>query len=628
VAASTRDNPVRFGVFELDATGKQLRKSGQDLRLPQQPLKILCLLLERPDEIVTREELRTRLWSSDVFVDFDHGLNKSVQKLRDALGDSANSPRFIETIPKVGYRFIAPIRSETRSPAPKVLEAPASPPTAEPTLPLSATPSQTKVRNPRTKWFLVAAAIALLAVVGGWSLRNRFATTEPIRSLAVLPVENLSGDTSQDYFADGMTDELITMLAKRSNLRITSRTSVMQYKDAHRPLADIARELNVDAILEGSVSRSQDRIHLNLQLIRGATDSHLWADSYDRAFSDTSLPADAASDIAKRLHSYVQSNVAPRYVNPEAHDALLRGKYLWFTDKLMDSGAYFQKATQIEPDYAEAWAWLSAYYGEAYAANLLEPRASLQPMWDAAQRSMQLDPTLPDAHWAMGASYFMVRWDWAKADREFQQAISMNPQNAEYYYIRANLLEVENRFDEAIAIEKKAMDLDPLERPEGLASIYIGARQYDAALADLQLRMKAFPNSPDLLIAAAQAWRFRGDFKEVVNAWEKWHIVVGDPHSAAELRRAYRKGGGRGFIQWQLNRRLAQSKSAFISPGELALYYAELGDKERALKLLEDSFNQHTIDAMWIQTTPAFDSLHADPRYRDMVRRTGLPPSY
>lgn len=628
MATSTRDNAVRFGVFELDATGKQLRKNGHDLRLPQQPLKILCLLVERPDEIVTREELRTQLWPSDVFVDFDHGLNKSIQKLRDALGDSANSPRFIETIPKVGYRFIAPIRVEPRSPSSNAPESSSISRSVELTLAASAPASRTSVRNSRTKWFLVVAAIVLLAVLGGWSVRKRFTAAEPIRSLAVLPVQNLSGDTSQDYFAEGMTDELITMLAKRSNLRITSRASVMQYKDAHRPLAEIARELPVDAILEGSVSRSQDRIHLNLQLIRGDTDSHLWADSYDSQTNDTGLPADAASDITKRLHSYVEPNVAPRYINPEAHDALLRGKYLWFTDKLMDSGPYFQRATQIQPDYAEAWAWLSAYYGEAYAANLLEPQASLQPMWQSAERAMQLDPTLPDAHWAMGAAYFMVRWDWANADREFQQAISMNPQKAEYYYIRANLLEVVNRFDEAIASEKKAMDLDPLERPDGLASIYIGARQYDAALADLQLRMKAFPNSPNLLIAAAQTWRFKRDFKEVVDAWEKWHIVVGDPHSAAELRRAYVKGGGRGFIQWQLGRRLMQSKSAFISPGELAMYYAELGDKERALKLLEESFNQHTIDAMWIQTTPAFDSLHSDPRYRDLVRRTGLPPTY
>ena len=296
---------------------------------------------------------------------------------------------------------------------------------------------------------------------------------------------------------------------------------------------------------------------MTLQLIRADTAAHLWAESYHRDVNDTALPNEAALAIAKPALNSVVTAIAPvRYVNPAAHDAFLRGKYLWFTDRMLESGAYFRKATEIQPDYAEAWAWLSCYYGGGVANDGLDPQANLQPMWETAQRAMQLDPDLPDAHWALGAAYFIARWDWANADREFLRAISMDPQNAEYYYVRANLLEAVNRSDEAIAIEKKAMELDPFERPSALAGIYLGARQYDAALADVQLRLKASPNNPDLLFEMFGAWRGKGNYKEAMEALAKWHIAIGDPQSAVNLRRAYETGGAHGFIQWQLGRQL------------------------------------------------------------------------
>jgi TolB-like protein/DNA-binding winged helix-turn-helix (wHTH) protein len=628
-----------FGDFRLDCGRFELVRNGKSLRVERKPMELLILLVTRQGQLVTRAEIAQRLWSSEVFVDTEHGINTAIRKLRYLLRDDSEEPKFIQTVTGMGYRFVARTIS-VGNPATAPPDAPALEPAASDPGLVAETLAPPTVEESRKKSlavqiFVFARFIALTVLfivmaigprqIAGLLHRD---SNPPITSLAVIPLDNLSGDPSQEYFADGMTDELITMLAKDSTLRITSRTSVMQYKGAHRPLQEIARALNVDGILEGSISRTNSNVHLNLQLIRADTDAHVWAESYDRNVSDTALPNEAALAIAKRLGSVSASSAHVRYVNPAAHDAFLRGKYLWFTDRMQESGEHFKKATEIQPDYAEAWAWLSAYYGEGIVVNALEPRTSLQPMWETAQRALQLDPDLADSHWAMGGAFFLSRWDWANADREFQRAISMDPRNAEYYYVRADLLQALNRNDEAIASAKKAMELDPFARPYGLASIYIGARQYDAALADVQLRMEASPNNPDLWAQVFDARRRKGDYKQAIEAWAKWHILTGDPQSAVNLRRAYEKGGARGFIQWQLDRRLLQSKTQYVSPGELADDYAQLGERDKTLVLLEDAYSRHFIDVIFIQGDPAFDFLHKDPRYRSLVQRMHLPPAY
>jgi TolB-like protein/DNA-binding winged helix-turn-helix (wHTH) protein len=622
VTVSSTENTICFGLFELDLRTRQLTRNGAKIRLHQQPIQVLSLLLERPGEIVTREELRRRLWPSDVFVDFDHGLNKSIQKLRDALGDSAGSPRYIETIPRIGYRFIAPVNG-----ARGVLELKSD--TKNPHLQdLASAPPVGIAGNWRPRWLLIAACIALGALAAGLLIHWTRRASEPIQSLAVLPLDNLSGDSSQDYFADGMTDELITMLAKDSTLRIVSRTSVMQYRGARRPLPEIARALHVDAILEGSVSRSADQVHMTLQLIRADTDSHLWADSYERDANDVALPDEAAKAIAKQLHRAVPAVKAIRYVNPAAHDAYLHGQYLWFGDRMEESGAWFRKAIDLQPDYALAWAGLADYYGEGIAGDILDPRTSIVPEEQAAERALELDPNLPQAHQAMGAMFLIDRWDWAGADREILRAISLDPQNGELYYLRACLLQAINRDAEAIDLGKKAMEIDPFSRPYALASVYEGARQFDAALAEIRLRLEADPNNPGLLGMEMDTSRRMGNYKGAVDAWARWHILTGDPQSAANLRHAYDRGGASGFVRWQLGRRLIQSKSRYVSPVELASYYAQLGDKERTLALLEEGYRQRATDTLWIQRDPAYDFLHSDPRYRAIVQKTGVPPTY
>jgi TolB-like protein/DNA-binding winged helix-turn-helix (wHTH) protein len=618
VTLSPIENTVRFGLFELDLRTWQLTKKGVKIRLPQQSIQALSLLLERPGEIVTREELRQRLWPSDVFVDFDHGLNKSIQKLRDALGDSAGSPRFIETIPRIGYRFIGPANGATEI---RELRSDTNTPLRQS---LASAPQAGGAGSRRSRWPLIAACIALGALAAGWLIFWRLRASEPIQTLAVLPLDNLSGDSSQEYFADGMTDELITMLAKDSTLRIVSRTSVMQYRRARRPLPEIARALHADAILEGSVSRSGDQVHMTLQLIRADTDSHLWAESYERDANDVALPDEAAKAVARQLHRAVPTVNAVRYVSRAAHDAYLRGRYLWFSARMEESGPWFQKAIDLQPDYALAWAGLADYYGEGIVSDVLDPRTSIVPEEQAAQRALELDPDLPEAHQAIGAMFLIDRWDWADADRETLRAISLNPQDGDLYYLRACVLQAVNREAEAIDFGKKAMEIDPFSRPYALASLYVYTRQFDATLAEIRLRLEPNPNNPDLLALEMDTLRRVGNYKESVDAWAKWHILMGKPQSAVDLRRAYERGGVRGFVRWQLGQRLLQAKSHYVSPVELANYYAQLGDKERTLALLEEGYRQRATDTLWIQGDPAYDFVHADPRFRSIVQKTGV----
>ena len=449
-----------------------------------------------------------------------------------------------------------------------------------------------------------------------------------IRSLAVIPLDNFSGDPGQDYLADGMTDELITMIARNSTLRITSRTSVMQYKGVHRPLSEIAHSLGVDGIVEGSIARKGDQIHMTLQLIRADTDSHIWAQSFDRATSDTGLAEDAAQEIAKQLHSSKPVATTQRYINPEAHDAYLRGKYLWFSDKLLESGEYFRRATEIQPDYAEAWAGLADYYGEGAADDVLDPRTAFGPQEEAAKRALELAPDLAEAHLAMAAVYLIARWDLTNADLESQRAISLDPHDGESYYFRACVLDAMDRHAEAIEAAKRSVELAPYQRPSALAEMYFLDRQYDAALSEIRLRLEAQPNNVSLLFVQSDTWRRKGHYQEAVDAWQRMLVANGDAETARQARLAYEKGGWHGFIRWQLHLREGQAKSQYVSPVELANYHAQLGERDQTLALLEEGYRQRATDMRWIHQDPAYDFLSTEPRFRSILNNVGRPPAH
>jgi TolB-like protein/DNA-binding winged helix-turn-helix (wHTH) protein len=623
VAVARGNGTVRFGVFELDTEAPQLSRNGIRVRLPKQPLQVLCILLERPGEVVTRSDLQKLLWSSDVFVDFDQGLNKSIQKLREALGDSAESPRYIETIPRTGYRFIAPVMGslDSNKLAPQANQTPANEDTPS-------VPPGGRGVGQRWIWLALVGFAVVVLLTAGWFLKRQRSVGNPIQSLAILPLDNLSGDPNQEYFADGMTDELTTMLARDSTLRITSRTSAMQYKRARKPLSEIARALNVDAILEGSISRDNSQVHMTLQLIRADTDTHVWAESYDRDNTHVAaLPNEAARDIAARLHSSVASTTSARYINPEAHDAYLLGRFLWFRGQNEEAGREFRKAVELQPDYALAWAGLSNYYGVDIVTGRMNPVQTMQQAEAAAQKAVDLDDQSAEGHLSLGASIFTYHWDFARGLQEVSRAIELDPRLTQAIHMRARFLNLLGRYQEAIQAQKTASEIDPFERPWAMVTILDEERQYDAALAEAHQKLAADPQI-DMYKLIALAYRGKGMPREWAQAYEKQLQLEGNSTSAVAVEQAFQRGGQKAVIHWRLDQLQNKSKTSYVSPVDLALLYAQLGDREKTLSFLEQGFLEHSPLLLWIQTDPAYDFLHADPQWHSLIRRIGLPPSY
>ncbi len=595
-------------------------------------MELLILLASRDGQLVTREEIAKRLWESDVFVDTEHGINTAVRKIRTVLRDDTEDPRFIQTVTGVGYRFVASVVA--RPAAVQVELAPAPAKEIAATVDGPAPPVATHRPSHRALWLIsgsaVAALVLLAPALGPHSVLARMMHRDaPIASLAVLPLDNLSGDPSQNYFADGTTDELTTMLARNSTLRVVSRTSAMQYKGVHRPLSEIGHALGVDAIVEGSVSRSSGGVHMTVQLIRADTDTHLWAQSYDRSPDEVpTLPDDAARDIAAFLHRSVATPPTIRYVNPEAHDAYLHGYYLWLAGRNQDAEAYFEKAVQIQPDYALGWAGISDYYGAGAVDALLDPRSALPTAFAAASRAVALDNTLAQAHLALCATIFLAQWDPVHADQECRTAIQLDPEFAEPYHFRAKIFASLNRHAEAIEQQKKATEIDPFGRPFALAYSYQLARRYDAGITDAQQRLSASPGDESLHWILSVLYRCKGMKKESIAEEEKMAEATGDSAFAQGLRKAFDAGGYDATLRWQIAELERNSRTTYVSPMSLAILYAQLGNREKTLALLEQALEQRTPDLLWVQCDPAYDFLHADPRYRSLVQQVGLPPAY
>src|SRR3984885_13500437 len=633
-----------FGGFRLDRGRFKLSRAARSVKLERKPMELLILLAGRSGDLITRTEIAERLWGNEVFVDTEHGINTAIRKIRYVLGDDSEEPRFVQTVMGKGYRFVGPIVAVQAAPA----EAPATPGKAwsppkddgsASATPLEQPPAQT-VEQPRATappqrksrlllWIAVSAVLALLI---GVSLRARswksHAPKPEIHSIAGLPLYNLSGEPAQNYFADGMTDELITMLAKNSNLRVTSRTSAMQYKGAHRPLREIAQALGVDGILEGSISRANGQVHMTLQLIRADTDSHLWAESYDRGNKDVAaLPEEAAGDIAGRLHSSVASITPARYVNPEAPDAYLQGRYLWFAGDIDASLPYFEKATELQPDYALAWAGLSSYYGAGAMFGDLDPRKVLLLVDLTSAKCLQLDQSESECHLSMAGDDLLSKWKFNEALQETSRSIELNPKNAEAYEVRSRILQALNRQEESVQAEKTSDELNPAN-PWGLTLALWIARRYDDALRDAQQRVVATPRDPVTQLFLASIYRGKGMEKESIQCVEKFYRYSEQPKTAVSLRRAFESGGVKAAIEWQIRFDKASAAKHYVAPVDIAELYAQLGDREQTLAQLEEAFQQHSPPLLWIQSDAAYDFLHADPRYRSLIRKIGLPPAW
>ena len=560
---------IRFGSFEADLGSGELRRDAKAIRLPDQPFRVLAALLERPGQLVTREELQRRIWASETFVDFERGLNKAMNRLREVLGDSAEDPVFIETLPRRGYRFIA--RVEHR-----------------------------------------------------------------IGSLAVLPLENLSGDPGLEYWADGMTDELVNHLARMSGLRVISRTSVMRFKRNRAPLPEIAAQLDVDALIEGSVMIAGKSVRIRVQLVDAATDSHLWAENYDGELMEAAnLQVRIAESIARQIRSRLLPEEAgllakKKSVSPEAYEAYLKGRFFWnmrTEPDLNRSVDYFHHAIALDPEYAMAYYGLASAFGMIGVFALRSP-VEVYPLAEiAAQKALALDPLLAEAHAAMAFVNLQFKWDWASAEKEFQRAIELNPNYAVAHQWYAFLLSLLRRTEESIEEVRKARQLDPLSTPINgfVGFVYMKARRCAEAVEACRKAIEIDPSNPFGHWMLARAFDVDNKLQEALAEAEKAAALSGGsmPYES-HLGYALARIGDEPGAQRILNRLTELETQRYISPYDVAIIYAALGNHDETLQWLEKAY-VHRTSRLTELSDPGFDNVRFDPRFQDLTRRVGLP---
>jgi TolB-like protein/DNA-binding winged helix-turn-helix (wHTH) protein/Flp pilus assembly protein TadD len=632
---------VRFGVFEVDLRTGELRKHGLRVRLQEQPFQVLAMLLERSGEVVTREELQKKLWPADTFVDFDHGLNKVINKIRETLSDSAENPRFVETVARRGYRFLVEVKVADPTPVHKPDLATQPRATREtgdrPDLP--GEPAIPKHLLPSLAWKTLVSVLLLLAVsVAAWKLHSRNIPSPVIRSLAVLPLESLSSDASQDYFADGMTDELISNLGQISALRVISRTSVMAYKHASKPLPQIARELNVDAVVEGTVLRSGDQVRITAQLIEASSDKHLWSQSYQGELRDTLA---LQSQVARAIADQIRINLNPheqaalktvKIVSPEAYESYLKGRYFWnkrTADGLKVGLAYFNQAIEEDPTYARAYSGLADTYALLgdWQYAVMTPKEALPKARAAAVRALELDSALGEAHNSLAFCLDGYDWNFEPAGEEFRRAIELNPGYATAHHWYAWHLSLLGRYEEAIAEMRKAKNLDPLSLiiNADLAELLVIAHHYDESILESRKTIEMDPNFALAHNQLGQAYLQKEMHDEAIAEMQKAvQLSGGSPTIIANLARAY-VASGRGIEAEKLLKELKKrSTPTYSHASEIAVVYAALGDKDQAMNWLEKGYEERFNPGVLLR--PAFDPLRSDARFENLVHRIGLPP--
>lgn len=579
----------RFGVFDLDVRAGELRKHGVKRHLQGQPLQVLASLLRHAGELVTREELRGEIWPADTFVDFDHSLHNAIARIREALGDAATAPRFVETLPRRGYRFIGKV--ERHHP----LESQVDPHPA--------------------------------------------AGTYHIRSLAVLPLEDHSGEPGDEYFADGMTEALITCLAKIRALRVISRTSAMQYRGARKSLPQIATELNVDAVIEGSVLRSGDRVRIAAQLIHASTDQHLWAESYERDFKDV---LSLQSEIAQRIADEVRVTVTPqeretlkraRQVNSEAHEHYLMGRYHWnkrSEQSVKKAVTHFQQAIDSDPTYAQGYAGLADCYNILGYYNSLSPRDAYPKGRAAATKALQLDPLLAEPHATLGVVKRDFEWDWAGAEEDFQRAIERNPSYVEVHHWRSTLLSLLERHDEGLLEKRKALAMDPLSVviTTDLARMFYFHREYDRAIAQYRAALELDPSFSVAHVWLAQAFQQKGQFDEAIAELQTGVRLSGESgYSLSRLAYGHAVAGNRDEARAVLTQVTTLATRKYVSAYDIAMVYAGLQDVDEAFARFEEALEQRSVWLGYLRVEPQLDPLRNDARFHDLLRRVGLPGS-
>ena len=619
-----------FEDFELDLKRYELRRNGRVLKLEKIPMELLILLVSRNGELVSREEIVDRLWGKDVFVDTENSINTAVRKIRQTLGDDPENPRFVKTLVGKGYRFNAVIKARPEPPVATAVQEKES----------AATVPAGRVQGRRKLWTGTIAAVAVIGLVmlgnlGG--IRDRlFGKTRvtQVGSLAVIPLENLSGDKNQEYFADGMTDELITDLAKIGNLRVISRTSVMRFKGTRKPLPEIAKELGVDAIVEGTVERVGNRVRIRAQLIHAADDRHLWADSFEREIQDVlSLQGEVASSIARQ----VQGRLAPgprgeiRSVIPAAYETYLRGRYAWNRRgeaALLEGIEHFKQAISLDPTYAAAYSGMADSYTALGYLSYLPPKEAFPQARTAALKALEIEPDLAEPHASLAYVYLYYDWDWAKSEIEFKRAIELNPNYATAHDWYTYYLVAMSRTNEAETQIHRALELDPLSlqinADIGFQLCY--ARRYDEAVESLKKTLQMDSKVPLAHLWLGRTYQQKQMFGEAIAEYNATNERLPDwPVTLASI--GYVQGiTGRTQEARAMIRKMDElRKTKYVTPYAVALIYAGMGDKDRAIEWLEKAYNDRANWMVWLGLDPRWDPLRNDPRFQDIFRRVGVP---
>jgi TolB-like protein/DNA-binding winged helix-turn-helix (wHTH) protein/Tfp pilus assembly protein PilF len=624
---------VRFGNFEADFRSRELRKHGLKVKVQQLPFEVLRILLENPGAVVSRQELQQRLWPDDVVVDFDHGLNTAVRKLRDVLSDSAATPRYIATVDRQGYRFVAPVMQLETATEPEVVPFEAAPAPLNPP------------RRPRGIVWASVGALLVLAVVAlyvGWrGLHPQPAAAGHRVILAVLPFANLTGDANQDYFIDGLTAEMIIQAGRLdpSHLGVISRASVMQYKKSQEQLERIAGEMGVDYVLEGTVRRDGSHVRVTAELIQVNDRTSLWAREYDRELNSTlALQREVAQAIAGEIQATLSGrnpNEAGRNVavapQSDAHELYLKGRYFWnkrTPDGFEHAADYFQQAIAKDPNYARAYSGLADTYLLMVSFNLKPPREFIPKARAAALRALEIDPNLAEAHTSMALLKENADWDWQAADKEYRQAIALDPNYATAHQWYAEYLTYQGRFDEALAESNRARQLDPLSLiiATDHGAVLLAAGQYDRAMEQLRTVLEMEPDFPRAQYLMIECYVEKGMFKEALAALERGRPV--QPEWDTIMLRAYvsgrmgnRQEAIRGLRKLQAMRQLEDWNSSAIMVG----IYAAVHDTDDAMASLEKAFAARSNNLVALRAERIYGPLRSDPRFQDLMRRVGLP---
>jgi len=632
---STRALPERLRLpgFELDLRTGELLNNGRRQTLQDQPFQVLKMLLEHPGELVTREELQRRLWPADTFVDFDHGLNKAVGKLRDALSIPGQPCTLIETLPRRGYRFVGQVEPVARPDA-------AAPPAASSAVETASSPTILARNRWGKRGLLLAGSffvfLLMLFFFDVAGIRSRlFARSQPIHSIAVLELRNLSGNPDQDYFAQGFTDELTTNLARISSLRVVSVTSARQYREPPGGLAQVARELNVDAVVEGSVVLSGSRVRITAQLIDARTDTHLWAQSYERESGDVlqiqdSIARDVAAQVrAKLTPSEQQGFNGQRTVSPQAYDAYLRGRSELGKqrgDALLQGVQFFQQAIDSEPQYAPAYAGLADSYSLLANYSVLPPREAFPRAAAAAARALELDPNSPESHTALAFVKHHYDWDWSGAEAEYRRALALNPSSAVTRLRYSELLSNLGRNDEAVREIRQAHDLAPLSLviSSNIGRMLYYARRYDDAIAELQEVLTLDPSRAYALIHLASAYEEKGNCASAIEEMKKAIALIGRGEGPG-LAHIYAKCGNLAEARRVLAGLEQPSDDGMQDWFFIAGVEARLDHADRAFEWLDKAYQNRDFFLTYVKVHPYMDPLRSDPRFDAMLKKIGIP---